>query len=95
MDTRYCAVANVAVWTEFNYLTNSDPDLSKYAFSVDGLDDPVRIKERISNLMNSTLTSATILERPGLVGTHSLRKMAVTFARNQGMTKVSLCLSLF
>ena len=89
MDTRYCAVANVAVWTEFNYLTNSDPDLSEYVFSVDGLDDPVRIKERISNLMNSTLTSATILERPGLVGTHSLRKLAVTFARNQGMTKVS------
>ena len=41
MDTRYCAVANVAVWTEFNYLTNSDPDLSEYVFSVDGLDDPV------------------------------------------------------
>jgi hypothetical protein len=69
MDTRYCAVANVA--------------------------DPVRIKERISNLMTFTITSEAVLERDGLVGTRSLRKMAVTFARNQGMTKVSLCLSLF
>ncbi len=48
-----------------------------------------RIKERISNLMTSTITSAAVLERDGLVGTHSLRKLAVTFARNQGMTKVS------
>jgi hypothetical protein len=87
MDTRYCAVANVALWTEFNYETN--PDMSEYVFSVDGLDDPLRIKERISNLLTATVSSEGILERDGLVGTHSLRKMAVTFARNQGMTKAS------
>jgi hypothetical protein len=81
MDTRYCAVANVALWTELNYETN--PDMSEYVFSVDGLDDPLRIKERISNLLTATVSSEGILERDGLVGTHSLRKMApVTFARN-------------
>jgi hypothetical protein len=63
-------------------------------FSVDGLDDPVRIKERISNLLTATVSSEGILERDGLVGTHSLQKMAVTFARKQGMTKAS-CVFVF
>ena len=58
-------------------------------FSVDGLDEPVRIKEQILNLLTATVSSEGILERDGLVGTHSLRKMVVTLARKQGMTKVS------
>ncbi len=35
-----------------------------------------------------------VLDRPGLVGTHSIWKLAVTFAQGNGCTKVCVALCL-
>ncbi len=58
-------------------------------FGYNGLDDPIRIKEKISRLLRDSLQDDEfVFDRPGLLGTHSIRKCAVTFARGNGCTKV-------
>ena len=58
-------------------------------FSDSGLDDSILIKKTTSRLLADSLADNDfILDRPGLVGTHSIRKLAVTFARGDGCSKV-------
>ncbi len=46
---------------------------NEFIFGYEGLDDPIRIKERLSHLLAGTLRDADFsLDRPGLVGTHSI-----------------------
>ncbi len=90
MDTRYDFLSNGGLWLEYHYCVN--PGQNEFIFGYEGLDDPIRIKARLSRLLADTLRDADFsLDRPGLVGTHSIRKMAVTFARGNGCSKVCCC----
>ena len=87
MDTRFDFLSNDGLWLEYHYMVN--PGENEFIFGYEGLDDPIQIKERLSRLLGDTLRDTDFnLDRPGLVGTHSIRKMAVTFARGNGCSKV-------
>jgi hypothetical protein len=87
MDTRYCVLANLAMWMESYLFT--DPTQNDFVFK-NGLDDPDRIKDVIRRGFNHAIKSPEFMsERPGLIGTHSVRKLAVTHARSNGCTRVS------
>ena len=50
-------------------------------FGYSGLDDPIRIKEQLAHQLKAILLSDVFMAaRTELLGTHSVRKMAVTFA---------------
>ena len=50
----------------------------------------MKIKECLAHLLKDILLSGSFMAaRAGLLGTHSVRKMAVTFTRGTGCTKVS------
>jgi hypothetical protein len=98
MDTRYDCVSNLGLWLEYHYEVN--PEENEFIFAYSGLDDPIRIKERLRRQLTDVLRGDEfVMDREGLLGTHSVRKMAVTFARGNGCTKVfrncllSLCLT--
>lgn len=94
MDTRYDVHSNLGIWLEYHY--ELYPGENEFVFSYSGLDDPIRIKERMSRLLTDSLADSDfILDRPGLVGTHSIRKLAVTFARGNGCTKVCVAFNIY
>ena len=79
MDTCYDVHSNLGLWLEFHLEHN--PEDNEFLFGYDGLDNPIRIKERLSCFMHDTMSRDSFqLDSPGLVGTHSVRKCAVTFA---------------
>jgi hypothetical protein len=87
MDTRYDVLSDLGVWLEYHFeLSQGD---NEFVFGYSGLDDPIRIKEHLSHQLKDILLSDSFMAaRAGLLGTHSVRKMAVTFARGTGCTKV-------
>ena len=88
MDTRYDVLSNLGVWLEYHFELN--PGENDFVFGYSGLDDPIRIKERLARQLKDILLSDSFMAaRAGLLGTHSVRKMAVTFATGTGCTKVS------
>ena len=94
MDTRYDVHSNLGIWLEYHY--ELYPGENEFVFSYSGLDDPIRIKERMSRLLTDSLADIDfILDRPGLVGTHSICKLAVTFARGNGCTKVCVAFNIY
>jgi hypothetical protein len=86
MDTRYCALCNLGLWLEYNYEMNPAPN--DFVFGIEGLEDPERIKKKFGSLFTTTIRRVPKC-KPGLTGTHSLRKLASTFARSNGCGKVS------
>jgi hypothetical protein len=87
MDSRYDVHSNLGLWLEYHY--EQYPGENEFVFGYNGLDDPIRIKEKISCLLRDSLQDDEfVFDRPGLLGTHSIRKCAVTFARGNGCTKV-------
>ena len=57
---------------------------------MDDLEDPDRIKDKIRNFLFNILKSHEFEVRDSdLLGTHSTRKYAVTFAHGTGCSKVS------
>ncbi len=94
MDTRYDVLSNLGLWLEYHFELN--PGENEFVFGYSGLDDPIRIKERLARQLKEILLSDSFMSvRAGLLGTHSVRKMAVTFARGTGCTKVSSHCVLF
>ena len=88
MDTRYDVLSNLGLWLEYHFELN--PGENEFIFGYSGLNDPIRIKERLARQLKEILLSDSFMStRAGLLGTHSVRKMAVTFARGTGCTKVS------
>ena len=88
MDTRYDVLSNLGLWLEYHFELN--PGENEFIFGYSGLNDPIRIKERLAHQLKEILLSDSLMcARAGLLGTHSVRKMAVTFARRTGCTKVS------
>ena len=87
MDTRYDLLSNGGIWLEYHYTVN--PGENEFIFTYKGLDDPIRVKERLSSVLEDTLRDTDFnLDMPGLIGTHSIRMMTVTFARGNGCSKV-------
>jgi hypothetical protein len=87
-DTRYCPLANLGLWLEYCYELNPTPN--PFVFGVEGLDDPIRIKERMGNLLARIVNSPHFVkDKPGHLGTHSIRKMAASYAASNGCSKVS------
>jgi hypothetical protein len=94
MDPRYCPLANLGPWLEYHY--ELFPNENAFIFSYSGLDDPIRIKERIRRVLGDALNGEGFqVDQIGLLGTHSIRKCAVTFARGNGCSRVSFCCFLF
>jgi hypothetical protein len=87
MDTRFDPLSNMALWLEYHYELN--PGQNAFIFGYEGLDDPIRIKETIRRVLNEVLRGNEFsVATVGLLGTHSTRKFAVTFARGNGCSKV-------
>ena len=69
------------------------PKQNEFIFCVDGLEDPIRIKERIRKVLSIVLSNDQFHIRDvGLLGSHSIHKFGVKFARGNGCSKESLCL---
>ena len=89
MDTRFCSQANLAVWLEYHFELN--PEQNDFVFSYKGLTCPIRITEKFQNLMREEFSAPDCeKKKPGLLGTHSVRKYAVTFARGVGCSTVRI-----
>jgi hypothetical protein len=86
-DTRYDVHSNLGLWLEYHY--ELCPGENECVFSYYGLDEPIGITERMSLLLaDSHSDDDFVLDGPGLVGTHSLCKLDVTFERGNGCSKV-------
>ncbi len=89
MDVRYDLPTAFGLWLEWRF--EHCPHENVFVFCVDGLEDPVRIKEKLRRVLDFVIGSDVfVLREVGLVGTHSIRKFAVSFARGQGCVLVSL-----
>ena len=87
MDIRYDVLSNLGIRLEYHFELN--PGDNEFVFGYSGLDDPIRIKECLSHQLKDILLSDSFMAaRAGLLGTHSVRKMAVTFVQGTGCTKV-------
>ena len=72
------------------YYYELNPEANEFIFAYSGLDEPIQIQERLCHQLADVLRGDEfVVEREGLLGTHSVRKMAVTFAPGNGCTKVS------
>ena len=85
MDPKYDVLSALGLWSEYHCQTNPEPN--EFIFGCCGLDDPVRIKEQMSRVLKHILSEMNLNGRR--LGTHSLRKLAVTFARGAACSKVS------
>ena len=57
------------------------------------LKDPICIKERTGRVLSTVLSDDKFHIRDlGLLGSHSIRMFAVTFAHGNGCNEVSMCL---
>ncbi len=90
MDPHYDTLSLLGLWLEFRFVMH--PKQNEFIFCVDGLEDPIRIKERIQKVLSIVLSNDQFHIRDvGLLGSHSIRKFGVTFARGNGCSKESLC----
>jgi hypothetical protein len=85
-DWRYCVISLLASWLELHFTIN--PEENNYIFGAWGLDDPIKIKRsatyHLKKIINDEEFIHALLEA---LGSHSLRKMAVTLARGGGCSK--------
>ena len=87
IDPRFCPHANLGPWLKYHF--ELDPQENEFIFSYCSLDDPIHIKERIREALNDVLRGdGFTVARVRVLGTHSVRKFAVTFARGNGCSKV-------
>ena len=94
MDPWYDTHSLLGLWLEYRF--EFYPQDNEFVFCVDDLEDPDRIKDKIRKILFNILKSDEFEVRDsGLLGTHSTRKYAVTFARGTGCSKVSIILFLF
>lgn len=87
-DPRYCVLSALALWLEFSGANYAPNDL---LFAYDGDSCPERVKAKMQDAFKSGMESIT-KDKPGNVGTHSIRKMAGTFAVGNGCTQVCFVL---
>ena len=86
MDWRYCTLSNLAPWLEYHYTLN--PEENDYFFGIQGNSDPTSIKTSAAYHLRDVLQDDEFSPfADGLMGTHSLRKFAVTVARRNGCSK--------
>ena len=91
MDTRFCVLVNLALWLEFALEHHPAPH-NEFVFRLDGLDDPIRIKEQYIAAFNQATRMPGTLIQAGLVGSHSTRKLAATWGRSNGCSKASIAM---
>ena len=86
MDWRYCTLSNLAPWLEYHFTLN--PEENDYFFGIQGNSDPTSIKTLAAYHLRDVLQDDEFSPfADGLMGTHSLRKFAVTVARRNGCSK--------
>ena len=89
-DWRYCVLSLLGVYLEANFEAHPDND-SEFVFDLVNSHCPIAIKESVSNHLRQLLQATEIddlaAEVVGGIGTHSLRKFAVTVARSSGCSK--------
>ena len=89
MDPRYDTLSLLGLWLEYRF--DYHPEQNQFIFCLDGLEDPIRIKEKVRKVLSMVLSDDQFCARDlGLLGSHSIRKFAVTFARGNGCNKVSM-----
>ena len=87
MDPHYDTLSLLGLWLEYRF--EFHPDQNEFIFCVDGLEDPIRIKETIRRVLSTVLSDDQFHVRDlGLLGSHSICKFAVTFACGNGCSKV-------
>ena len=89
-DWRYCVLSLLGVYLETNFEAHADND-SNFVFDLVNAHCPVAIKESVASHLRTLLEATEIedlaAEVAGNIGTHSLRKFAVTTARSSGCSK--------
>ena len=80
----------LGVWLESIY--TEEPEMeSEFVFDMVGAQCPILIKETMGDHLRETLSSEDVTamgaQALGNVGTHSLRKYGITFARGSGCSK--------
>ncbi len=89
MDPWYDTHSLLGIWLEYRFEVH--PEENEFIFCVNGLEDPIRIKDKIREVLVKIFRDDEFVIRDlGLLGTHSIRKFAVTFARGCGCSKVSV-----
>ena len=88
-DWKYCVLSLLGVWLESHFESSPDHG-SDFVFDAVGACCPITIKEGVANHLRQLLSSEALKELAdivGNIGTHSLRKFAVTMARMCGCSK--------
>jgi hypothetical protein len=88
MDPKYCTLLSLGImWMEACLAVDQVPN--EFVFKINSLDCPIRIKETIQRGFKEAVNDPLFLmDKPGPIGTHSVRKAAATYARGNGCTKV-------
>jgi hypothetical protein len=84
-DRKYCVLIGLAIHLE-TWIESGTGAASEFIFDLRGTNDPEHTKDVIGNyLTNRVLNNEQFrVAGPGLLGTHSIRKFAVTYARRNG-----------
>ena len=91
-DPHYDVLSLMGLWLEYRFENN--PEENEFIFCIDGEDDPLRIKDRLRDILTSITGRDDFIVRDlGPTGSHSIRKFSVTFGRGNGCSKVrkSVC----
>jgi hypothetical protein len=93
-DPHYDVLSFLGLWLEYRFEIH--PEQNEFVFCVEGLEDPERIKDKIRRILSKIFKDEDfIIQEVGLLGTHSIRKYAVTLARGCGCSKVSVCVCFY
>lgn len=84
MDPRYCALSLIGVWLEYHFMVN--PEENDFFFGVGGANDPNSIKRTMASILQRIMQDDDFVG-DGNIGSHSLRKLAVTIARRMGCSR--------
>ena len=89
-DWRYCLLSLLGVWIESRFEAYPDNN-SEFVFDAVNAHCPIAIKESVSTHLRQLITNTEVQDMAadvlGNIGTHSLRKFAVTSARMSGFSK--------
>jgi hypothetical protein len=89
MDPHYDTLSLLGLWLEYRFEYHYHPEENEFIFCVDGDDDPIRIKEQLRTILAGIIGREDFVIRDlGKLGTHSTRKLAVTFSRGNGCSRV-------
>jgi len=97
MDTKTCAYLSLATWLE-QWIQHGDGALSQWLFCEGTTTNTSSTKEQDEEALNGKRCYARAIKRaidnqafekacPGKLGSHSIRKLSVTEARRQGVSK--------